>query len=250
VRRGEYVRVWSLHHAGNYVYLVQWTFHDDGSLHPEVGLTGELYDTKRAHTHNNYWRFDFDLDGSADDLAQQITHTNNYPFPSLGSDLVMNFTSEAADTLYPLISLHHISRHWRVQDTQIHTGVGADDKIGYDLLPNPQGMFRGIPLFERYARDDFWVTRWHKCEMYATHNNTYMNTQGCKKWQLIFRKNVAQFTGPFPPAQNVNGQDIVLWYAVHVHHHPHREDLKQILLHPHGPTLRPHNLFGFNPTQP
>ena len=244
IRRGKYVRLWSLHNAGTYVYLVQWTFHDDGSLHPEVGLTGELYPKYPAvpHVHNTYWRFDFDLDGAGGDWAYQITH-KNFP-PGFGTDTAIPFIKEAADTLYPLVSAFHITRHWRVRD--------KDNKIGYDLLPNPQGMFRGLPVVERFAGHDFWVSRYNKCEMYATKNHIYMNVPGgCHSSTTQFRRNVAQFVGTVVnPAQFVNGKDIVLWYAAHKHHHPHNEDHKQILLHPHGPTLRPHNAFPFNPTQP
>jgi primary-amine oxidase len=243
-KRGEAVTIWSLHQISNYLYAIYWTFQDDGVVHPEVGVTGELQGLNKMHVHNVFWRFVFDLDGSADDRARRFTHTNNPPF---GVDTAPLLLFESANQLYPLISPAHIARAWRVEDR--YKKNAHSKPIGYELEPNAQGMFRGVPVVEQFARNDFWVSRYHRCEMYASKNDNYMATQGCKKPQLLLRQSVAQFVSS-PTPQGINGRDVVLWYVVHSHHDPRDEDSRHIPMGRVGPLLVPHDFSDQNPLTP
>ena len=79
--------VFSVSHIGEYNYVVQWTFGDDGTIEPAVGATGKLQKyttdpryswplnaTQRgtSHVHNYYWRLDFDVAGSTNNVVEMI----------------------------------------------------------------------------------------------------------------------------------------------------------------------------------
>src|SRR5690606_31137569 len=70
--------LWSAYALGDYTYLVQWRFREDGCLMPQVGLTGKLAyfggDARNsvlvgpqvraiAHVHNVFFCLDLDVDG-------------------------------------------------------------------------------------------------------------------------------------------------------------------------------------------
>ena len=66
VRRGQELVLWSVLDAGNYNYVIEWSFRDDGSISGRAGSTGPKLggpNDKRGHMHNFSWRIDIDLTG-------------------------------------------------------------------------------------------------------------------------------------------------------------------------------------------
>jgi hypothetical protein len=68
--------------AGWYRYVTRWTFYLDGRIHPEMGYAAVSSGCiSSSHHHHSYWRFDFDIDGPANDKvgepggATQITES-------------------------------------------------------------------------------------------------------------------------------------------------------------------------------
>src|SRR5262249_10243284 len=82
--RGQAVKAFISSQLGQYNYIQEWNFHDDGTIEPRVGLTGRLqivdsgaqylpYGARlnpesdptplvgRSHMHNVYYRLDFDI---------------------------------------------------------------------------------------------------------------------------------------------------------------------------------------------
>ncbi|HRQ63570.1 MAG TPA: hypothetical protein PKZ76_01670 [Xanthomonadaceae bacterium] len=62
---GDHVTLTTQYVAGWYLYSSRFTFFADGSFSPEMGFgnsNGTLNST--THWHHNYWRLDFDIDGS------------------------------------------------------------------------------------------------------------------------------------------------------------------------------------------
>ena len=55
------------------------------------------------------------------------------------------------------------------------------------------------------------------------------------------------------PAEGVDGQDVILWYALHVHHRVRSEDRitdgRPMPIHWAGPMLIPRDFFDNNPIQ-
>ena len=85
--QGDSLNLFSVSAIGAYNYIVQWTFDDDGTIHPAVGATGQLQmygggpatgwhvganGYAVAHMHDFYWRLDFDLAGTATDRVQEL----------------------------------------------------------------------------------------------------------------------------------------------------------------------------------
>ncbi|MEX1245502.1 MAG: hypothetical protein WEB59_14635 [Thermoanaerobaculia bacterium] len=58
--------------AGWYRYIMKWTFHLDGRIEPYMGFSA-VNDSCIAfdHRHHAYWRFDFDIDGPANDVVTE-----------------------------------------------------------------------------------------------------------------------------------------------------------------------------------
>ena len=65
-RRGTELVLWSVLDAFNYNYIIEWAFHDDGTIVGRVGTTGPKNrgpDDNIGHMHTVSWRLDIDLDG-------------------------------------------------------------------------------------------------------------------------------------------------------------------------------------------
>ena len=76
VRRGEEVVVWGGIGAGNYNYIIEWTFRDDGVVLGRVGATATNYPPKplETHMHGIFWRLDIDLNGLTGDSVGVFNH--------------------------------------------------------------------------------------------------------------------------------------------------------------------------------
>ena len=165
---------------GAYCYVVAWNFDDDGTIRPEVGATGTLQryggtpqsswpmgGGRRAvaHMHNFYWRLDFDVDGAANDRVEELEARFA---PGTGRQQLNNtrqaFSAEVARRVAP-----GGFRSWRVRDTV--TTNGDDHPISFELLPNPDNIFRG-PSYEAFTQNELYVTRNRACERFASHNPT------------------------------------------------------------------------------
>ena len=58
--------------AGWYRYVMRWKFFLDGRIQPWFGYAAiSASCISHAHTHHNYWRLDFDIDGAANDAIQR-----------------------------------------------------------------------------------------------------------------------------------------------------------------------------------
>ncbi len=60
--------------AGWYRYTQKWTLHRDGRIQPFVGFTSvpASCTANFNHRHHQYWRLDFDIDGSDGDTVEEI----------------------------------------------------------------------------------------------------------------------------------------------------------------------------------
>jgi len=181
--------------AGWYRYIQQWVFHKDGTINPLFKFSAvNSYCVSKAHVHHAYWRLDFDIDGSPDDVVEEY---NNPPLSPGGPHW---YRKTEGNRLRDSTR----NRKWRVRDKE--TGRK------FEIIPSPHdGTAAGDP----FAVADVWVLRYHPNEIddgattCQTQLNNYIN------------------------GENVDGQDIVLWYAAHVlHPGGARCDVA-------GPTLKP-----------
>ncbi len=239
--QGYALNLFSVSKIGEYNYIVEWTFSDDGAIEPAVRATGQLQRTGAnpdygwpldslnsrfgiAHTHNYYWRLDFDVDGSANDVVEEIDFT---PSPTRNSwTLNVNELGTEAGRQVDATAF----RFWRIKDSSVENADGHP--ISYELLPESSNVFRG-PAYEPFTQNEFYVTVYNACEQWASHNPT---SGGCGE-------NLASFVN----GQSLSGADLVLWYGVAFHHLPIEEDEIYMNAHRTAFTLRPRDWTADNP---
>jgi primary-amine oxidase len=229
VRRGQELVLWGALGAGNYNYVMEWTFRDDGVVMGRVGATavnlpGVPFE---PHMHNPMWRLDIDLNGWPEDSVDFGTHTEFVPSPPQATD---------TDPLIPLSTGLDWDPHafnqldvWDAHLVNVHK-----HRTFLQLIALPTG---GLSRHqESFTQKDFWVTRYNPSQMWATQLPSYVS-----------------------PPQNVSDTDIVVWYKGSIHHHPRDEDGEMVgpygwhgeaLVMWTGWMLKPHDLFDRTPLYP
>ncbi|MGH7494365.1 MAG: hypothetical protein ACREOO_18490 [bacterium] len=192
--------------AGWYRYVSEWRFHADGTIRPRFGFSAVQNSCVcSVHHHHAYWRFDFDIRTSGNNLVQEF----NDP-PLMGS-------SHWHTKKYEVMRLRDPARRrkWRV----LNSATGE----GYEIIPGPDdGIATHSPDWP-FAQGDVWALRYNSNEIddgvvavgppYEAPLNGYVN------------------------GELIENQDVVLWYAGHFTH-----DLAELPGgHGHivGPDLKP-----------
>jgi hypothetical protein len=170
----------SYHRIGAYRLTHRWVFWEDGWLMARLYSAG--LQCNYDHRHHAYWRFDFDIDDSANDLVFEY---NNYT-PNLGWGPGWH-TKNAEITRVKNPSSH---RSWAVMDLQ--------SQRGYHLLPGPNDE-----TADWFSTRDLWVLRYHGTE------DKY-GQQGSASDDGL---------SAYVNGEDVYGKDAVLWYCAHLHHH-------------------------------
>jgi primary-amine oxidase len=191
VRRGESLMLWGILHVGNYMYVIEWTFRDDGMLEGRVGATGQNLPTKvrTGHVHNVTWRLDVDLDGASGDTV--YTETWRRLFGRTARHDIAAWGREGGDTWIP-----EQFKGWQVGDSSLRNSRGTPSV--YHLMPLRFGNQRHI---HAYLQRDFWATRY--------------------RWTELDPRYLPQYISP---GEWVNNADVVLWYTSGFYHHPRPED--------------------------
>ncbi|HKR02698.1 MAG TPA: hypothetical protein VJT09_18610 [Pyrinomonadaceae bacterium] len=173
--------------AGWYRYIQKWTFYPDGTIEPRFGFTAITAPcTSKPHNHHVYFRFDFDIDGAANDAIEERNL-----FWSLRA-------TEASRNYVPLVG-----RRWRVRDKS--TGRG------YQVIP---GAHDGVA--DAWAVADVWALLYRFSEIDdggatggpngdAAHMNNYVNGENINGrdvvlWTHAMNRHATgigcEFTGP------------------------------------------------------
>lgn len=191
--------------AGWYRYISEWRFHSDGTIRPRFGF-GAIANscTCNPHTHHAYWRFDFDIRTSGNNVVQEMNEQI-----STGTLIPRTINYEirrSRDNFH--------NRHWLISNKL--TGEG------YALIPGENDG-----KADSFGVGDVWLLRYH--------SNELDDGQGFTTNVDRARANVDKFLAT---KENINGQDIVVWYAAHfLHDETSVEDVSHIL----GPELKPRN---------
>jgi Cu2+-containing amine oxidase len=228
VRRGQELVLWGTIDAGNYNYIVQYAFRDDGSIGFRLGATAQNLPGMEhvSHMHNGLWRIDVDLAGAAHDSALVMRHLE--PTGSL----------TASDRIDPFAGGREGGIEWdakefteiSIKDTAVVNSHGRP--IMYDLMPLRPGSARHL---EAFSHKDLWVTRYRGTELIYADLPTYV-----------------------ADLESVSDTDVVLWYISPMHHMPRDEDGEKVggmwkgsaLVMWSGFDLRPRNLFSETPLHP
>ncbi|HEV3087516.1 MAG TPA: hypothetical protein VGX96_09865 [Candidatus Elarobacter sp.] len=189
--------------AGWYRYIQKWTFVKNGVILPQFGFTGiQNWCLTKPHEHHAYWRFDFDIDAFPNNVVDVAKLPHNINPAGVWSPIVTE-TKTARST--PIST-----RYWRARNK----GSGR----GYTIR---DGAADGIA--NAWAVADRWDLLYHPNELddggatagptgNAIHIDKYLN------------------------GENVNGQDIVVWYrAGYRHTSPLVPQVVGPVLYPFGP---------------
>lgn len=243
---GKMLVLWCASKLGDYVYFIRWRFRDDGMMMPQVGLTGKLNHTQAtnvanrgslvynrqgaqvfgpSHVHNFYYRLDFDIDGPEGNVVEEFNHKQDIPNVSFDSqDTWTPLRRECARSLDPLAF-----RSWRV------VNYGSKNRHGfarsYELVPGGNGIFRGAAS-EMISQADFWVQRYRPNEFPLSATDD---------------RSVKEALPRYVNDEPLDGQDVVVWYAMHVHHLPRTENWPEMPVEWAGFDLLPRDFLDVTP---
>jgi primary-amine oxidase len=251
---------------GNYDYVVDWIFRQDGSIRVRVGATGldEVKGVKSRtasedpdgqastygrfiaentvgvdHDHYFSFRLDFDIDGTANSFVRDRLSVKRLPASSPRKSL---WVAEPETAKTEQNAKLHMSMDkpeiWRVVNPAVKSPLGYP--VGYELMPGETGMSLLLPEDYPQKRAGFtdyqlWVTPYNDNERYAAGDFPMQSKggDGLPAWTKANR--------------GIENTDIVLWYTMGFHHVPHAEDWPVMPTVYHEFELRPYNFFARNP---
>ncbi len=230
--------VFSVSMVGAYSYLVTWKFFADGSIQPSIGAAGALQRSSDnpqsphgrrldgindkswlSHTHNYYWKLDFDLGESAfDDEVSEIAFVTDAD--GRRSRTTLPFAFEVAREINP-----QQMTSWQISDGD----ALVQDNPAYLIAPVNYGHKLVDLLNEPYTQYDFFATRQKDCERFASENSNYYPQCAADLLRFV-------------DEEKLTGADVVLWHRISFHHVPRNEDRYVMHSHWDGFTIEARNL--------
>ncbi len=236
--KAESLNLFSVSQVGAYAYIISWAFHDDGAFEPGIGATGALQrnssDTSQpygrvlqndpdtlwlSHTHNYYWRLDFDLGESAtDDQFSEIRYIVQPDGTRVRES--QTFQTEQARRIDPDTQLI-----WQLSAT------GDQNSPAYRIEPIRLGHRFERKEIEPYTDYDLFITVANDCERFASQN-------------ARFNPDCLNHVLQYVDGQSIADEDIVLWHRVGFHHVPRSEDQRNMHTHWDGFVVQPRNVLS------
>jgi hypothetical protein len=169
----------SYHVISRYRLTHRWVFWEHGVLMARLYSAGLQHPYN--HRHHAYWRFDFDIQNAPRDIALEY---NTYtPDSGWGT----GWTPLLTETVR--LKNPSSQRSWAVLD--------RDSGQGYHLRPGDDGTA------DAFSTGDLWVLRYNVAEDLNGRQGSAANDR----------------LSDYLTGENVDGQDLVLWYAGHLFHH-------------------------------
>lgn len=244
LRRGQIMTVWSILDAGNYRYIVEYGFRDDGVVRFRMGSTGRNLRPKEDdggdnHLHTGCWRVELAL-GDPDDnevyISRRIAREDGR------TSHVMELVTEEGEFSW---NPREFTRLRVINRGQFNAHRPANN-IGYDLIPERNGQVHTLRPDELFLNNDFFVTAATPLQpetpgevpqlTYRKLGNTYLETR-----------------------EDVTSRATVLWHHSSLSHTSRDEDFTQdgygvtgaVALNAWvGFHLVPRNLFSSTPLYP
>ena len=244
---GKMLVLWCASKLGDYVYFIRWRFRDDGMMMPQVGLTGKLNHTQPANVANRARWFTTGREPRCSGPRTSTTSTTGWTSISTGrkgtwwrksSTTSRTFRTsasiprirgtplrrECARSLDPLAF-----RSWRA------VNYGSKNRHGfarsYELVPGGNGIFRGAAS-EMISQADFWVQRYRPNEFPLSATDD---------------RSVKEALPRYINDEPLDGQDVVVWYVMHVHHLPRTENWPEMPVEWAGFDLVPRDFLDVTP---
>jgi len=243
----------SIAQVGNYDYLLDWVFTQNGVIRGEVGLTGidapkgvgsaggdPAQSTPVAaqlvapfHSHFFSFRLDMDVDGPSNSVMLGHLHTQHAPGPrksvwSLEEHLV---TSESEGRIAP-----EGHGRWKVINPGRRNAFGQPTGYLIETHDTAEPLLKK-PDYQRagFIENALWITAFDADQRYAAGDtpNQHPGSPGLPQFQ---RGN-----------QSLVNRDIVLWLTLGHHHVTQAEDWPVMSRHKLAFELKPVNFFDRNP---
>ncbi|TQN65480.1 Copper amine oxidase 1 [Colletotrichum shisoi] len=266
VTRGRKLIIQQIFTAANYEYAIQWIFHQDGTIQPEIKLTGilntyslnpeedtkgwgtQVYPGVSAHNHQHLFclRVDANVDGprntvfAVDTVASDapVGSPENYYGNAFSARRTKLATTGASRTGYDGAT----SRTWEICNTdRLHpySGKPASYKLVSREVPSLLPK-EGSLVWKRagFARHAVHVTKYRDDELWPAGRHVPQTSgepsAGLPEW-------IGDGT------ETIEQEDVVLWHTFGVTHIPAPEDFPVMPVEPITLLLRPRNFFANNP---
>jgi hypothetical protein len=174
-RRGEKMLLWAIFNGGNYRYIMEYGFADDGSITCRLGATAHNFfdrqkDGRDTHLHVACWRWDpelmeegegSDVGGASKNRVLLVRRVPSAPVPNgkfrvdiapFNADEKGRATEGFADWKAEEFTT------LRVESTERRNRSKDPRYTAYDLVPMRSGTVRQYPWKYAFANHDFWVT--------------------------------------------------------------------------------------------
>ncbi|MGF1579028.1 MAG: hypothetical protein ACFCD0_06660 [Gemmataceae bacterium] len=245
-RRGEKMTLWCIFDGGNYRYLIEYNFKDDGSIVCRVGGTAKNYydqrkDGKDVHLHVGCWRFDMclsdpmnPLDGGPEKnilkVVRRVPHKKPGTFRIDTKPYNPDFRGESREGHLDWVPKEFTTL--RVESTVRKNRAASPAFTAYDIIPLRYGSVRDFGKRHEYVNHDFWVTR------VEPKFHTYRKVHEYAK-----------------DHRSLKGQPLRLWHSAATLHNPRAEDFGPdgkgnkgaAVVTWAGFVMRPRNLFDSTP---
>jgi primary-amine oxidase len=253
--------------VGNYDYLIDYVFHQDGSIRIAVGATGldavkgvasqsmkdatAADDTRQGtliapglvapfHSHYFNFRLDLDVDGAVNDFMRERLVQKSLPKGSPRRSIYAvahEMPAREKEARTRIVSSSPALYHFA--NNNVESALGHHP--GYMLMPEGSYVHPMLsaddPPVKRndYLHYQLSVTPYSPAERYAGGRYAMMSDG---------KDTLGAWTARDRPIAN---RDIVAWYTVGFHHITRMEDWPVMPTHWFGFTLMPHNFFASNP---
>lgn len=245
--------------AGNYDYLFDWVFQQDGTVRVDAAATGmdatkgyagtaadEQYGRLIApgrvginHSHFFSFRIDLDVDGPANTLVVDRVRTQRLPAENPRRSIWAVESSEARTERDGMrMSTMAAPEFWRFVNPAVKGPYSGN--VGYQIeshsamsLLSPDDYMQKRGAFTEHM---LWVTPYARRELYAggDYPTASVAPDGLAKWTAADR-----------PIANA---DVVAWVTMGFHHVPRPEDWPLMPVARHSFEIRPVGFFARNPS--
>jgi primary-amine oxidase len=254
--------------VGNYDYLIDYVFQQNGMIRVMVGATGldavkgaaatSMADSTAAaetrygtliaphlvapnHDHFFNFRLDFDVDGTANSFVRTalVPEQTKGDLPRrtlwVTKDQMPMTEMEGRFRVDPMNpAMYHVMNHGKQSGLGHHPGymILPENSVAYsplDVVNDPPAKRNA------YIEYTFWNTAYAPDERYAGGEFAFQS-DGSNSLPAWVQQN-----------RPIHDTDIVTWYTMGFHHVPHMEDWPVMSTMWKGITLMPYNFFPHNP---
>jgi primary-amine oxidase len=259
-RRARDLVVCTMATVGNYDYLIQYVFQQDGGIHMEVDLTGimlarsterpregnhEMGETSHVvapylaavnHQHYMCFRLNFDIDGAGDNEVLE-GQTESTPSPD-GNAFSMSERPLKTETQAERDISPFTHRVWRVVNPDHRNS--SNWMSGYMIVPGETAIPFSLPSnrshkLAAFTQHTLWVTRYHPDERFPAGEFPNLNPEPHGLPDYVANN------------ESILHTDVVVWYTIGVTHIPRPEDWPITPTHKASFDLIPVGFFDRNP---